>query len=277
MILAIKHHQQSGEAAVRDIGICARTGRGDEQASALTCNRSLVLGGASNKLKHRMMSEDRTPKPNTHRGPNFEARTAQALKQDSRGNDTKGFRVRSTKEKATMNMEETLAMFGSNKVDCWKDAKKRCRSTELKKAKDLRIDMQTAKRGRIKEARDLRIAKNHVVVSVDRVTAVIGYFPLKYDGKVKLTNLRYTDLKGFVCLQLKKRGIPYEETEDGSTGLGVTALKNKLVAWNDDKHKDRQTVPEDVEVLLDDGEMDYEGEQWTIEKVYDIIASKTSK
>ena len=43
MKLAIKHHQQSGEAAVRDIErICTRTGRGHEQASAITCNRSLV-------------------------------------------------------------------------------------------------------------------------------------------------------------------------------------------------------------------------------------------
>ena len=50
----------------------------------------------------------------------------------------------------------------------------------------------------------MRIGKQQTVVSVDRVTAVIGYFPLKYDGKVKLTNLRFSDLKGFVCIQLKK-------------------------------------------------------------------------
>ena len=50
----------------------------------------------------------------------------------------------------------------------------------------------------------MRIGKQQTVVSVDRVTAVIGYFLLKYDGKVKLTNLRFSDLKGFVCIQLKK-------------------------------------------------------------------------
>jgi len=50
----------------------------------------------------------------------------------------------------------------------------------------------------------MRIGKQQTVVSVDRVMAVIGYFPLKYDGKVKLTNLRFSDLKGFVCIQLKK-------------------------------------------------------------------------
>ena len=68
----------------------------------------------------------------------------------------------------------------------------------------LRIDMQKIKREKIKQAQAIRIGRQQMVVSVDRVTAVIGYFPLKYDGKVKLTNLRFSDLKGFVCIQLKK-------------------------------------------------------------------------
>ena len=68
-----------------------------------------------------------------------------------------------------------------------------------------------------------------------------------------------------------------QEAEDGSSRLGVTALKDKLVAWNADTHKDQHTVPADIDVLLDSGEMDYEGVEWTIEKVYDIIASKARK
>ena len=44
-----------------------------------------------------------------------------------------------------------------------------------------------------------------------------------------------------------------------SSRLGVTALKDKLVTWNADKHKDQQTVPADIDVLLDDGEKDYDG------------------
>ena len=137
--------------------------------------------------------------------------------------------------------------------------------------------MQKIKREKkIKQARAICIGRQQTVVSVDRVTAVIEYFPLKYDGKVKLisTNLRFSDLKGFVCIQLKKWGIPYEEAEDGSSRLGVTALKDKLVTWNADKHKDQQTVPADIDVLLNDGEKDYDGVEWTIEKVYDVIASK---
>jgi len=68
----------------------------------------------------------------------------------------------------------------------------------------LRIDMQKIKREKIKQARAIRIGNQQTVVSVDRVTVVNVYFPLKYDGKVKLTNLRFSDLKGFVCIQLKK-------------------------------------------------------------------------
>ena len=152
----------------------------------------------------RMTNENRSPKPNAHRGPDFEARTQQARKQDARGNNSKSFRVRNTKEKATINIEETLAIFGSNKADKWAEAKKRSRSTDLQKAAALRIDMQKIKREKIKQARAIRIGNQQTVVSVDRVTVVNVYFPLKYDGKVKLTNLRFSDLKGFVCIQLKK-------------------------------------------------------------------------
>ena len=42
-VLAQKHHQQSGEAAVRDMGICNQTRRDEISGSALTTFRSLVI------------------------------------------------------------------------------------------------------------------------------------------------------------------------------------------------------------------------------------------
>jgi len=55
-------------------------------------------------------------------------------------------------KKAPINIEETLAIFGSNKADKWAEGKKRSRSTDLQKAVALRIDMQKIKREKIKQA-----------------------------------------------------------------------------------------------------------------------------
>jgi hypothetical protein len=117
LILAVKHHQPSGEAAVRDIGICSRTGRGEKQSSPLTSFRSLILSSVSILIKEKMTREDRNPKPNVHRGVDYIARYIRAKKQDDQGNNEKSQRVRPTKERSTMNIVETLSTFGENKND----------------------------------------------------------------------------------------------------------------------------------------------------------------
>ena len=68
LILALKHHQQSGEAALRDMGICAGTRREDVQASSIIANRSFVLSSANSRLRQKIKDENRKPKPNFHRG-----------------------------------------------------------------------------------------------------------------------------------------------------------------------------------------------------------------
>ena len=130
---------------------------------------------------------------------------------------------------------------------------------------------------KIKASRDDRIARNVRVVSVENVKAVNGYFPLKYDGKVRIKSLRFKELKGFVCIQLKKRNIPYGEDENGRTTKGVTVLKEILSKWNQDQHP-LGNAPLDINVLLNEGgEKDYDGVEWTMAKAFDIIADKTKK
>lgn len=279
LILALKHHQQSGEAAVRDMGICTSTRREDVQASSITANRSLVLSAANNHLRQKFKDENRKTKPNFHRGPDNEARSAQAQKQDNNQENAspKEPRVRPTKEKAAKNMEETLKIFGVTKSHLWADASRRSRSTDLKKAKDLRVQMQKAKREKIIASRQQRLQRGNNVVSVENVDAAIGFFPLKFDGKIRVKSLRFKELKGFVCIQLKKRQIPYQEAEDGSTNLGITALKDLLVSWNVRQHTGPGDPPQDIDVLLEGEEKDFDGVEWTIEKVYDVLAEKNKK
>ena len=277
-ILPIKHHQQSAEAAVRDIGICSRTHRGEIASSALTCFRSLVCGSAPTEIRGRMISEDRVPKANHHRGADGVARSTRARKRDFQGNEDSGSkRIRVTKEKSTVLIEKTLRTFGINALPHWSDAKKRSTSDELKTSISIRVKLQTEKRMKIKASRDDRIARNVRVVSVENVKAVNGYFPLKYDGKVRIKSLRFKELKGFVCIQLKKRNIPYGEDENGRTTKGVTVLKEILSKWNQDQHP-LGNAPLDINVLLNEGgEKDYDGVEWTMAKAFDIIADKTKK
>ena len=65
---------------------------------------------------------------------------------------------------------------------------------------------------------------------MENVKAVNGYFPLKYDGnKVRINSLRFKELKGFMCIQLKKGNIPYGEDENGRTTKEVTSLKGDSI------------------------------------------------
>jgi len=140
--------------------------------------------------------------------------------------------------------------------------------------------MQIAKREKIKAARMLRVQRNTRVVSVDNVVAVEAYFLLKFDSKVRIKSLRLTALKGFICLQLKKRNISYNADDQGGTRLGVTALKDLLVQWQKDEHTRNGGTgdpPEIIEVLLDDGDKDYEGVQWTVQMLYDVLATNARR
>jgi len=64
--------------------------------------------------------------------------------------------------------------------------------------------MQKAKREKIIASRQQRLQRGNNVVSVENVDAAIGFFPLKFDGKIRVKSLRFKELKGFVCIQLKK-------------------------------------------------------------------------
>jgi len=175
---------------------------------------------------------------------------------------------RVTKEKSTELIEQTLRTFGSNAIPHWSDTKKRSISHDLKTSIKTRVQMQTDKRMKLKASRDARIVRNARVVSVENVKAVNGYFPLRYDGKVRIKSLRFKELKGFICIQLKKRNIPYGEDENDGT---------QLTKWNQDLHPVGDP-PEDIKVLLNEkGEKDFDGVEWTMEKVFDLIADKTKK
>ena len=122
----------------------------------------------------------------------------------------------------------------------------------------------------------LRVQRNTLVVSVNNVVAVEAYFPLKFDSKVRIKSLRITALKGFICLQLKKRNISYHADDQGGTRLGVTALKDLLVQWQKDEHTHNGGMgdpPEIIEVLLDDGDKDYEG----VEMLYDVLGTNARR
>jgi len=185
-----------------------------------------------------MISEDRLPKANYHHGADGVARSTGSRKRDFQGNEDSGSkRIRVTKEKSTVLIEQMLCTFGVNALPHWSDAKKRSTSDKLKTSIKIRVKLQTEKRMKIKASRDDRIARNVRVVSVENVKAVNGYFPLKYDGKVRIKrSLRFKELKGFMCIQLKKRNIPYGEDENGRRTKGVTVLKEILSKRNQDQH-----------------------------------------
>ena len=216
-----------------------------------------------------MIAENRQPKRNQHRGEDGVARSTHARKRDVEGNEgSESKRVRVTKEKSTELIEQTLRTFGSNAIPHWSDAKNRSISHDLKTSIKSRVQMQTDKMMKLKASRDARIVRNARVVSVENVKAVNGYFPLRYDGKVRIKSLRFKELKGFICIQLKKRNIPYGEDENDGT---------QLTKWNQDLHPVGDP-PEDIKVLLNEkGEKDFDGVEWTMEKVFDLIADKTKK
>jgi len=130
-----------------------------------------------------MISEDRLPKANYHRGADGVARSTRARKRD--------FREMKFQEAREYECEQMLHTFGINAFPHWSEAKKRSTSDELKTSINIRVKMQTEKRMKIKASRDDRIARNIRVVSVESVKAVNGYFLLKYDGKVRIKSLRF--------------------------------------------------------------------------------------
>jgi len=61
-----------------------------------------------------MISEDRVPKANHHRGADGVARSTRARKRDFQGNEDSGSkRIRVTKEKSTVLIEKTLVPLES--------------------------------------------------------------------------------------------------------------------------------------------------------------------
>ena len=78
-VLAQKHHQQSGEAVVRDMGICTQTRQDEISGSSLTTFCSLVIFSQANH-KIRETNGKNTSKPNLHRDKESNARTIQAQK-----------------------------------------------------------------------------------------------------------------------------------------------------------------------------------------------------
>lgn len=269
LILAQKHHQQSGEAAVRDMGICTRTRRGEVQGSSLTSFRSVIISMTNIKLRNKIQNE--APKNNAHR-KNGTALTPAARKQDTLGIKSKHRRVRVTKEKSTMLIQETLDFVPDSGI--WKDAIKRVDSKAISTAKQLRNSSHTEKRRLINAARNQRITTNQSHVSSNNIQNTISFTPLKYDGKVRTKSLRFKELVGFVRIQLKKRDVEYSEQDS------ITALKKKLEEWvrvNHEQSGKDGDPPEDIEVLLDEGEIDDDGIAWTIEKACEIIATKNNK
>ena len=144
----------------------------------------------------------------------------------------------------------------------------------------MRIDIKTERGKTVVTKRNQRIQNNQTHVSVHTVPQVTAFFPLSLDGKVKMKSLRFTELIGFVAMQLKQRHIPYDEGEHGSTTLGITSFKNKLlsaIGKEGSPHKVEGDSEESIKVLIREGERDFMGEEWTIEKVCGIIKSKNNK
>ena len=79
-ILPLKHHQQSGEASVMDMSICAKTRRDEVSASSLTSFRSMVISTINNEIRKKNVNDIR--KPNHHRGKFTIARPNQSFKRD---------------------------------------------------------------------------------------------------------------------------------------------------------------------------------------------------
>ena len=227
-----------------------------------------------------MQNEDWKPSPNKHRDKNGNPLTAQAQKIDKRTNSDKQLRVRNNKKLAGIRMKETLQKFGNSAEKNWGFAAARARSADLTKGVEMRKDIKKKMRETIVRQREQRITNNQAYVSVENVTKVHGFFPLNLDGKVKMKSLRFTELIGFVAMQLKKRNIPYDEAEDGSTKHGIIKLKEKLVAGikkENSPHKLDGDTSENIKVMIEEGETDFMGVEWSIEKVYSIIESKNNK
>ena len=121
LILPHKHHGQSTEAGVKDIGTCTDTKRNEIEASGLSSFRSMVNMFVTNQLSKLMKSRGQS-RGNRHRDSNGAARSNQARKQDNLGIDREP-KAKPTKGKATMLIREALKLVVH--ADVWTIAKKR--------------------------------------------------------------------------------------------------------------------------------------------------------
>jgi len=276
LILGLKHHQQSGEAAVRDMGICTRTRRSEVSASPLTTFRSFVISNANHKIRN--INDNRTLKANYHRDSEGAPLSKQAEKRDRVDSDKKkSARVRPTKNAIVILINECLSMSVFHDPIRYRKSKKRARCAELVSSKETIMRMKTEKRALLISRRTTRRDANFRVVDATNITPVISHTPLRYDGRVRVSSLRKKVMIGFVKLQLAHRQVSFGENE------GITALINKLRGWVENEERGRvgpnaaltANTDQVIEIILSDSpEKDSEGVEWTIALVHERSKNK---